>query len=124
MLESFWDNGVASAGAVAALALGIWISPKAVGLLDRPKHELRAQYLPPENLPGLFAMPHFIVEYETPSQERANFSRDSAAGGPGSDSTTRRRWPERWRPSKRAGRSRFAASLKRPLGRRGKELQP
>ena len=94
MLESFWDNGVASAGAVAALALGIWISPKAVGLLDRPKHELRAQYLP-KDLLGFLAMPHFIVEYETPSQEPANFSRDSAARDPARKSRTRRWWPER-----------------------------
>jgi hypothetical protein len=63
LLRTLWENGLAGAGAVALL-LGLWLGAKAVGLLDRPKHWVRSTYLPPQDLLGFFAMPHFVVQYE------------------------------------------------------------
>jgi hypothetical protein len=73
MLQSLWDNGVAG-GTVVALALGKWISAKAVGLRDRPKHSISARYLPPADLLGFFTMPHFVVEYENQGNVPVTFS--------------------------------------------------
>jgi hypothetical protein len=61
--KELWDNTVGGA-AVVALLLGVWISARAVGLLNRPKHWLRSTYIPPRGLVGFFAMPHFMLEYE------------------------------------------------------------
>ncbi len=61
--QQLWENAVAGA-ALVALALGVWISARTVGLLNRPKHWLRSTYLPPRDLVGFFATPHFMVEYE------------------------------------------------------------
>ncbi|MEX2647179.1 MAG: hypothetical protein WD249_13030 [Gaiellaceae bacterium] len=63
LLQQLWDNAVAGA-AVVALALGIWLTAHNLGVLRRPKHWLRSTYLPPRDLVGFFAMPHFLVEYE------------------------------------------------------------
>jgi hypothetical protein len=62
-LKNLWDNAVAAA-AIVALILTVLISARTIGILNRPKHWLRSTYLPPRDLVGFFAMPHFLVEYE------------------------------------------------------------
>jgi hypothetical protein len=61
--KQLWDNAIGGA-AVVTLLLGVWISARAVGLLNRPNHWLRSTYIPPRDLVGFFAMPHFMLEYE------------------------------------------------------------
>jgi hypothetical protein len=73
LLKDAWDNAVAGA-AVIALALGAWISVRTLGLLNRPKYWLRSTYLPPHDLVGFFAMPHFMVEYENRGNTPVTFS--------------------------------------------------
>jgi hypothetical protein len=63
VLHQLWNNAVAG-GAAVAIALGVWISARTLGLLNRPKYWLRGTYLKPRDLVGFFAMPHFLVEYE------------------------------------------------------------
>ena len=72
-VHELWDNAVAG-GAVVALILGVWISARTLGLLNRPKHWLRSTYLPPRDLVGFFAMPHFLVEYENRGNIAVTFS--------------------------------------------------
>ena len=71
--HDLWENAVGGA-AVVALALGVWISARTLGLLDRPKYWLRATYLPPRDAVGFFAMPHFLMEYENRGNVAAIFS--------------------------------------------------
>lgn len=73
LAHSLWDNAVGGA-ALVALALGVWISARTLGLLDRPKYWLRATYLPPRDAVGFFAMPHFIIEYENRGNVSVVFS--------------------------------------------------
>jgi hypothetical protein len=73
LAHDLWDNAVGGA-AVVALALGVWISARTLGLLNRPKYWLRATYLPPRDAVGFFAMPHFLIEYENRGNVDAVFS--------------------------------------------------
>jgi hypothetical protein len=63
ILQRLWDNAVAG-GAAVAILLGLWLTARQIGLLNRPKHWVRVTYLPPRDAVGFFAMPHFLVEYE------------------------------------------------------------
>jgi hypothetical protein len=73
VLDRVWDNAVGVA-AVLALALGVWISARTLGLLARPKFWLRSTYLPPRDAIGFFAMPHFLIEYENRGNVPITFS--------------------------------------------------
>lgn len=72
-LQHLWNNAVAG-GAAIAIFLGLWISARTLGLLNRPKHWLRSTYLPPYDLVGFFAMPHFQLEYENRGNTPVAFS--------------------------------------------------
>ena len=61
--RALWESGVAG-GAAVALALAVWGSAKSLGLLDRPKHWLRCNYVRPHDVVGFPTVPHFVLEYE------------------------------------------------------------
>jgi hypothetical protein len=72
-LRNLWENGLAGAGAVALL-LGIWLSARGLGLLERPRYALESLYIGPADYVGFSTMPHFMLQINNTGNVPVTFS--------------------------------------------------
>ena len=72
---SAWNvlQDIGSIAGLVALLLGVWLSLRTLGVLNRPRYEISAAYLPRDEV-GFGAMPHFVVEYRNTGNVPVTFS--------------------------------------------------